>query len=309
MLYAFILDSFDSHITDSWLVETFIDSHIALILQSIFFSLEITNLALYLPLVFVAYPANTLFFFDVLLRIAAKDLVDIDGLNEAVWNDSLQSEAGDEDMRVQNFEKLGLDGANFFPNVASTFTVFAVQTLVLAFGCILLHRLKCKRCKRIYKLRAECKAKIFWNLPLEFMDSAYSVLAICALLNLHMRSWQTPELFANSFCALLFFVLVAIYPILLQQFLYENDEKLKQRDFRLRFGSGYSDFELKNERYYAYPYLLLYRRLTVPACFILYPERFLLQFIWLQLTSSAMILLVASRRPFKSGKQNTNVIL
>lgn len=78
--------------TDSQVVNIFINSQLALVLQAILFVVELCNILLYLPLVYVSCPAHTQYFYELLLRIASKDLIDVGAINRSIWKGDLEEE-------------------------------------------------------------------------------------------------------------------------------------------------------------------------------------------------------------------------
>ena len=88
------------------------------------------------------------------------------------------------------------------------------------------------------------------------------------------------EIVANSVVSLVIFVLLCIYPILIQLFLYKNRLNLKNKSFQEHYLAAYKDLRTDDSRYLLYPPMFLYRRLTIPVSIMLFPDMLLVQYNW-----------------------------
>lgn len=311
-VFEFIEAFFDLQLIENETANKPIEIYLALLLQRIFFVVEISHIIIYLPLVYTNYPAPAQFFFEYLLRVAAKEMVDTEGISEAVWSEDSRlfepRKDADDDVRVQNFEKLGLNGIYFLVNTASALVVFAFNAIGLLLLCALVHFSKCRRCKFVYTHRQSLYGRVFWNLPLEAINESYSLLAICSILNLYFLSWTDFAVSVNSLVSLISFIVLCLHPIVLQLYLRWNDVNLHKSSFKKKFGSSYADLALSSGRYVVYPLLVYYRRLTIPVCLVLFPQNFLVQFLWLLIVNSAMLAVLNIKRPYEDLRKNRSVV-
>ena len=147
---------------------------------------------------------------------------------------------------------------------------------------LLLLSLICCCCKCCRKQRSNFCGALLWNFPIAFLAESFSVVSICCVLNMTQLSWDTKTaIVANSVVSLVIFVLLCVYPIGIQLFLYKNRFNLQQSNFKKKFQAAYSGLQTEQSRYLIYPLMILYRRLTIPVFVLLFPDLLLVQYNWI----------------------------
>ena len=80
-------------------------------------------------------------------------------------------------------------------------------------------------------------------MPIKFLNDSYIVIVIGCFINIEYASWKTKEAALNTGIAYVFITLLSLYPVLMQAFLYCRRDRLKKRDFFLKYGSAYEEFD------------------------------------------------------------------
>ena len=150
---------------------------------------------------------------------------------------------------------------------------------------------------------------VFWSWLINLFSSSYIVIALCCLINVAHASNDTFESALNTYFAIVFLVMLTLYPALMQTFLYLRRDSLTKKGFKNKYHGAYEGLDVRKNKFLVYPLVFFYRRLLIPSSIIFYPDSFILHFATTFLTSMINITLIAYQRPFESKKKNVVHIL
>lgn len=171
-----------------------------------------------------------------------------------------------------------------------TLVVFYLIYLILALLVPILAC--CGRCSRYLGQKAvNLEKKIYWNYFITLMNESFMILIVCVFINIKIFSLETPGLaFMSIMCAILLF-LSFFMPVFFLRRLFANSDKLKTKEWRVRYGELYPELNMKNGRTMLWvPGFFLLRRimLGIAVCVV---GRFLIWQIFL-LTAQIIIQII-----------------
>ena len=143
----------------------------------------------------------------------------------------------DKTSLAHKLESLGFGSTMLLPNLGSLLIFLAIY--ILAMGLVLILNCIARRCPILCKGRTFGET-IFWEKPIEFFMSSFSVIVICSMYNVVNLSWSNTWEIVNSALAILILTLLILYPVLMQRFLHKNKHLLKNRVFRTKYSMAYN---------------------------------------------------------------------
>ena len=146
---------------------------------------------------------------------------------------------------------------------------------------------------------------MFWNWPINFIRDSYVVVSICCLYNTRYIQWHNDVVTTNSALAIGLLVMLLIYPLCLQLYLYRSQSKLKTEAFKHRCFAAYDRLATEESKFILQPIFYYYRCLLIPASVIIWPKFFIMQYFALILTSLAIVMLIGYKQPFSTKAHNT----
>ena len=135
---------------------------------------------------------------------------------------------------------LGFETTWLLPNLGSALFFLGFYPLMLVVLAILSIMATYCYSKCANKHRQNFRGYVFWNQPIAFLSDNYTVVQICCIYNMRYRSWISEEAQTNSGLALAIMIILLLYPLLMQLFLYRNREKLNLFSFKRKFGAAYA---------------------------------------------------------------------
>lgn len=148
---------------------------------------------------------------------------------------------------------------------------------------------------------------IFWSLPIRFLSESFTVILLCATINLDRLSFESFGLKVNAILSLTFLGICMLTLPLVWIFFSKQANFLTNRKIIRRFGSLYSDMQTKVERVRGvqlFQMLYFLRRILLVFSII-----FLKNVLSLQIFVSTMMLiftviLIGYAKPFTSQESN-----
>lgn len=179
------------------------------------------QIIIFMPLFEADYPANARIFCDLLLEVASFDIIPLEEINASVWGevDSYSQDAEEGDSLMAKIESLGYDGTWLLLNIGSTLIYFGLHTICLV-TLVLASSIKHKCCHCLHKRQSSIQGMLFWTWPIQFVNDAYSVLALCTCLNVRYLDFSDGASALNSLLSLITLGLLVLYPLFIQNFLY-----------------------------------------------------------------------------------------
>ena len=256
-----------------------------------------------MPLFNVAQPANAEAMFKILLYIAAFDMVP----SELVYKDMLEALKNESrhDELTGKVESLGFESTWLIPNLGSI--LFFVGLFVLVLLVLLLFSKVpccCYKTTGTLEFGMQTQGMLFWNMPIGFLKSSYSVISICCLLNIAYMSWNEKDAIINSTLSCIIFGFLLVYPGLIQLFLYKRSSEMKRKAFQNKYIAAYEGLIIEDQKFILQPIFFFYRRILLPMFVILFPSNLTTQFFALEITGLATIMMIGYTIPFKSPSRN-----
>ena len=156
------------------------------------------------------------------------------------------------DVLFARMNSFGFETIWLLPNLGSLLLfmgLYPLMTILWLFTVILV-KLGCNSMER---RRIFLSKVIFWNWPISFLKDSFIVVIMCCLYNLVYADWSISMAKLNTGLSALFLVLLILYPALMQLFLYKKRHMLRNRYFKMRYGSAYEGLEEKDLKFLLYP--------------------------------------------------------
>lgn len=205
----------------------------------------------------------------------------------------------------ESFGVIGLESTLFLNNLGSQIfimilliIVYVIYTLLLIFKNV---------SKGLKKMLNKVNRIIFWSLPIRFLSESFTVILLCATINLDRLSFESFGLKVNAILSLTFLGICMLTLPLVWIFFSKQANFLTNRKIIRRFGSLYSDMQTKVERVRGvqlFQMLYFLRRILLVFSII-----FLKNVLSLQIFVSTMMLiftviLIGYAKPFTSQESN-----
>ena len=111
--------------------------------------------------------------------------------------------------------------------------------------------------------------------------------------------WHIQEATINSGIAICLFIILILYPVLMQVFLHAKKNHLRTKTFRAKYEQAYSGLEEADGKYLIYPTFFFFRRVLVTLSIIVYPNYIIVHYFTLTMTGIATVILIGLKHPFK----------
>lgn len=145
-----------------------------------------------------------------------------------------------------NFEAVGYEYRQFMLNIGTLIFMFMILPM-LALVSLLLGFKPCG--KKSNSWSQSLKEKLFWNAPIRMLTESYSIIAMCALINLMEIGKGNSFRITNTVSSIVAIVLVILLPILVPVFLYKNWENLNDEDFKKKYGALYEELKIEESKW------------------------------------------------------------
>lgn len=200
-------------------------------------------------------------------------------------------------------EKLGFETTWLLPNLGSLIFFLGLYPLMMLL-LLIVHIITVYCSRPCIKRRNRLRGRAFCNYPITYLRDSYVVIAMCCLYNYRYSSWDNPEASLNTNLSIGILIVLILYPILMQLFLYTNRSMLGHKSFLTKYNSAYPGLGTKDGKYFLYPLFFQYRRLLVPMTFIFWPNVIIAQYLTLVMTGVATIILIGYKRPYANKSDN-----
>lgn len=244
-----------------------------------------------MPLFAISAPANAQAVFTVLLSVAAFDMIPTDFISDSMQEGGLSEVPSNHLLSSisEKLESLGFDSTLLIPNLGSILLFAGQQVLIMI--CLVLVNKLIKCCPNSCKDRSFGHS-YFWSRPIEFLQTQYSVVAICCIVNMTAISWATDIQSINSASAITLSAFMVLYPLGMQLFLFCKRDQLTEKEFSVKWHSAYDGLDEKENKFVLQPFFFFYRRILIPLCLILFPRVLVAQLLTLIVTSVATVMLL-----------------
>ena len=201
-----------------------------------------------LPLHKIVLPANVGVYYNVMMQIAAFDVVEMDnyynrmtGQSTAALSFNFQLIGYDSMWLINNLGTLGLI-FSFFP------LIYLIPALLAPFSAL----------RHLRKTREKLMRTFYWSSPIRLLLESYILIVICSLINARWLKWKSNWDKLNT-CLTFFFVIAAlIVPFVVSKWLKKYRHMLDKKDFKSRFGSMYADMRTDTKNNGLTKYLTYY---------------------------------------------------
>ena len=167
-----------------------------------------------LPLYKITLPANAGNFYNVLMQIAAFEVME---MNERYVRATGQSTNALSD----NFSIIGFDSMWFVNNMSTLgITLFFIPLVYLLRPLLY----PFKKQINIYRFRKKLKKSLYWGLPIRVQQESYLIIVICSMINLRWLHVETVWSAVNLTASALFLLIAFSIPVLIG-FLLHNYKK------------------------------------------------------------------------------------
>ena len=240
-------------------------------------------------------PANAGMYYNILMQVAAFDLISTDEFySKLVFGKETEPLS-------PNFATLGFDSMWFSNNMGSLGIVFVLLALLYLLWPIS----SCPR-KKLPAASHWIESSLYWNLLLRTVIEGYIIVVLCALINFKSLNWEdTWESFNSALSIATIFFLVA-FPLRIAYLLWVNKSQLENRAFKRKYESTYA--EMKTDSiddglilYISYYYI---RRLLLAATAVMLSHVLVVQLLIFQLSAIMHLILIGYTHPFKLKRHN-----
>ena len=178
-------------------------------------------------LIAVSFPATALIFFGGLINLINFQIIDF----STIYNKMLFLDANQEGNNPLNsqFELMGYQSLFIIQNFGMLCLTIFLPIFAWIFAPVVVKILKGK----LAYLREKSKDLMFFNFWIGFFDETYLFLTVCSGLNLRYNfKWQTFGEAFNCLVALIFGIILVIYPFFVAIFYYikVNYDRIEARD-------------------------------------------------------------------------------
>lgn len=166
------------------------------------------------------------------MSVAEFDMIPTDKIYEPM-HESLEAANPEPDLLQAKMEPLGFETVWMLSNLGSILIFVGLWLLLVMtyylMGALLLMCPCCPCTKFCRRKRKGFGNWVMWNWPISFVRDSYSVIAICSLYNVAYASHDTWESSLNSSLAIIFLILMLVYPAALLLYLYNSRRTLADR--------------------------------------------------------------------------------
>ena len=236
------------------------------------------QIIVYLPLFNISCPANIGLLFNVIMKIAAFDIVtEIDEINEDIWH------LDETEPLTPNFEAVGFETLWFIYNLGSI-TLVALVVILLMISVPFLTLIG-KRYQIFAKASNYLKKELFWNTVIRGWTESYAVLTISCMLNILNLKWNSWGSTINSGLALIIQAILVLFPLIAVYYLNKFFDLLRHKSFVNHYGSFYDDkTTTRGKLMLLYPFLFYLRRFLLSFCVIYTVKTLSFQIFVMQMT-------------------------
>ena len=126
-----------------------------------------------LPLYKISLPANASFFFNMLMQIAAFEVMDMDDSYQSITKKAT-------DPLDDNFSAIGFNSMWFFNNMGTLGVTLGILPVLYIIRPLLI---PCRKQLRIKKLREDLKKTLYWGTPIRVISESYLIILLCTMIN------------------------------------------------------------------------------------------------------------------------------
>jgi len=143
-----------------------------------------------------------------------------------------------------------------------------------------------------------------YNLLIRFIIESYMELTLGTFLNMSRLNYDGAGEIASSILTFVFSAILIPLPYFLYFFTKKYAFVLGKKDFKTRFGSFYSEIDIRDPRNSKYIIFFLVRRLSISFSAVFLSEYFIIQIYIILLFSMFSLIFVTSNLPFKIREIN-----
>ena len=202
-------------------------------------------------------PGNAAIFFGHIMSIAAFDFIEFGDIIHEAFSIEATDPINDQ------FNSVGFESQYFLNNLG---TIALFYIVYLLFVLVVTPLLVC--CGRysisIMKKSKRLNQKIYWNSFLTLLNETFMILIVSVLLNMQIFSVESPGLTVMSILCAFMLLVAVIAPVIIICRLCKFFDKLKEKEWKLRYSAFYADLNLKEGRkVLSVPGFFLFRRVML----------------------------------------------
>ena len=148
----------------------------------------------------------------------------------------------------------------------------------------------------------KAKKFMFWSLPIRYISESYSVILLCAAINLYRPDWSSFGLALNSNLSITFVGICILAIPFVWFFFYQKGQGLKEKKVKQMYGSLYSDMHTHFERVQgvqAFTVLYFLRRILLVFSIIFLKNVLSLQVFIFVMMLILQVIVVGIGKPYK----------
>lgn len=165
-----------------------------------------------MPLFNIQMPANAQMFYGFIMKLASFNILPV----QDFYDKYLPSPSWDEPLN-ERFDLLGFQ-STFFLNNMGTMVLGLLMIPLLGCVLILLKPLSLVN-RRIANLRVRLHNSLFWSQQIVLMNESFSMVCMCAFINVRSLTFDTKSEITNSVLSIIFVVLCVGGPFVIAVFL------------------------------------------------------------------------------------------
>ena len=102
--------------------------------------------------------------------------------------------------------------------------------------------------------------EIYWNQTIDILSASYTILIVCACLQLTALDFEVWGSSCMSVMAIFYFVVCVVFPVFQAVLCWKNHHRLEDKDFRKKWKSMYNGKKTNEKGFIAYNFVFIARR-------------------------------------------------
>ena len=228
-------------------------------LQQLWQMINTQQIIILLPLFRITLPSNIAIVFNLLMKIAAFDVIRTDGLYDQILD------LPHTEPLTPNFEAVGFESLLLLYNLGSI-SLIALALLLTMIGVHVLTYVP-TRFHRIHNFANKLEKALYWNSFIRIMTESFMVVLICCMINTSHLSWLSVSEAINSTLVILIFGFVIGFTCWLLYTINRYFYQLENVTFKSRYGTAYEGLNFKQGKLLlAHIFMFYLRRALLGWC-------------------------------------------
>ena len=249
-----------------------------------------------LPLTDIVMPVNIGLVFNILMKIAAIDVINTDTLYRSMFNFE-ETEALSDNFRLVGFESLW-----------QIYNLGSIALFVAAIPLMLFLLRLTKHCNRIPKLQSAClilEGKMYYNFFIRFIMESYLMITLSCIINSKHIVWNTVATTFNSLLVIATFLIITLYPVGMILILSKYFKQLTTKGLKAQFGTIYKNLNFRKGKIIIFHiYFFFLRRILLAFSVVYLTGSITYQNLVMFLSTQVQIMLIAGSNVYTTAIRN-----